>query len=299
MPSRALAGVIVPIITPVDNDDRVDESALRQHVARLIGSGVHGLFVGGSAGEGPLLTLREWRRMLEIVQDAARGAVPLLGGAMDTSVQRIRERLAILAGAGYEYFVVTPTFYNSLKVPGEHLRLLAACAEAAGPEAIVPYNLPSVVQSEIPVEVLAELAQRGLIRYCKESSGNLDYFRRVLGATAPFGLRVFMGDEAGIAQGLQMGACGIVPVCANYEPRTFVQAYQAALDQDWDALARLQARVMVLRQHLPLAAPNWIAGIKHALASQGIGNGQPVAPLEPLNDAQIRTLDEFLAAQNQ
>jgi dihydrodipicolinate synthase/N-acetylneuraminate lyase len=107
-----------------------------------------------------------------------------------------------------------------------------------------------------------------------------------------------MGDEAGIAQGLRAGACGIVPVCANYEPRTFVQAYQAAQEHDWEALARHQARVMVLRQHLPLAAPNWIAGIKHALARRGIGTGKPVSPLEPLNAAQVQVLDEFLEAQS-
>jgi 4-hydroxy-tetrahydrodipicolinate synthase len=110
MKQTELSGVIVPIITPVDDQDRVAEPAFRQVIRRLIEAGVHGLFIGGSAGEGPLLTAREWQRMVEIAFDEARGALPLLGGAIDTSTQRIKERIKILADVGYEYFVVTLTF---------------------------------------------------------------------------------------------------------------------------------------------------------------------------------------------
>ena len=49
---KPLSGVVVPVITPVDEEDRVDEAAFRQVMRRLIESGVHVLFVGGSAGKG-------------------------------------------------------------------------------------------------------------------------------------------------------------------------------------------------------------------------------------------------------
>src|SRR5512140_1184596 len=123
MSNTELHGVIVPMMTPVDDEDRVDEPAFRRVIQRLIGSGVHALFVGGSAGEGPLLTTREWQRMVEIAFDEVQGALPLLGGAMDTSTARIKEKIGLLAGIGFKYFVVTPSFYYTLQTPGEHLRL--------------------------------------------------------------------------------------------------------------------------------------------------------------------------------
>lgn len=294
MKQTELSGVIVPIITPVDDQDRVAELAFRQVIRRLIEAGVHGLFIGGSAGEGPLLTAREWQRMVEIAFDEAGGALPLLGGAIDTSTQRIKERIKILADVGYQYFVVTPTFYTTLKAPNEHLRLFAECADGSRGMSMIAYNIPSCTNSEIPVEVVVELARRGLIKYCKESSGNLAYFKRLISEASPLGLRVFMGDEAGIAEGLRVGACGIVPVCANLEPQTFIRSYQAAQRQDWEAVACAQERIMVLREYLPHAAPNWIAGIKYALASLGIGTGKPVSPLQPLNADQKQKLDEFV-----
>src|ERR1700722_15577425 len=91
-----LSGVIPPLLTPTDAADRVDEPALRQSVRRLIDAGVHGLFVGGSAGEGPLLVEREWSRLMEIVLDEAAGRLPVLGGVQDVSTRKVVDKIARL-----------------------------------------------------------------------------------------------------------------------------------------------------------------------------------------------------------
>ena len=87
MSKSQIAGVVVPAVTPVDSQDRVDEEAYRGLLRFLIGSGVHGVFVGGTAGEGPLLTLTEWERMSVIAFEECHGKVHLLGGALDTSTR--------------------------------------------------------------------------------------------------------------------------------------------------------------------------------------------------------------------
>ncbi len=291
-----LEGVVVPVLTPVDDEDRVDEPAFRRILRRLIGSGVHNLFVGGSAGEGPLLMAREWQRMIEIAVDEVKAALPLFGGAIDTSTRRVLDKLSLMASAGYQYAVVTPTYYYSLQTPTEHLRLFGACAETAPGMTLIAYNIPGSVHSQIPVKVLADLAGRGLVKYCKESSGDLDYFGQVVAETTPLGMRVFMGDEASIADGLRLGACGVVPVCANFEPQTYIDAYQAGKRQDWAELARLHQRIMDLRANLPRAAPCWVAGVKYAVATLGIGSGMPVSPLEPLTAEERQKLEAFVRA---
>ena len=91
MNNRKLHGVIVPVITPLDAQEDVDEAAFRKGLRRLIHAGVHGIFVGGSAGEGPLLVDAQWRRMVEIAFNEVGDDVPLLAGAIDTSARRARE----------------------------------------------------------------------------------------------------------------------------------------------------------------------------------------------------------------
>ena len=286
-----MKGVIVPVITPVDGEDRVDEPSFRKAIRFVIDAGVQGIFCGGSAGEGPLLTAREWTRMVEIAFAECRGKVDLLGGAIDTSTARVIDKIKSLVAIGYRNIVVAPAFYLTTKSPEEHLRLFGAARDACGDRELIAYNIPSCTNSEIAVETFRDMASRGWIHYCKESSGNMEYFNRLVRMGKDVGLKAFMGDENGIAEGLLNGACGIVPVCANYEPATFIKAYQAGLRRDTVELAKQQARIGYVRERLCLGGISWVAGVKYAASSLGIGSGKPVSPLQPAGAEQRKLID--------
>ncbi len=298
MVKKELKGVVVPIITPVDNEDRVDESAFRKVLRYIVGAGVHSIFVGGSAGEGPLLVTSEWRRMMQIAFEEANDKVALLGGVSDTSTQKVIEKIKFLKQTGFSRFVCTPTFYISLKNNEEHLRVFAAAKEAAGDMEMIAYNIPSCTGSVIPVEVMTELAKRGWISFCKESSGNLDYFKQVVAQGTPYGLNALMGDEPLIPDGLLMGAKGIVPVCANYDPKLFLQAYYAAVAGNKEELLKLHKIIMRKREILLLGGACWLSGIKVALSLMGMGNGKPVSPLQPVGEKQRKEIEDLVKADN-
>jgi len=293
MTNGELTGVVVPAITPVDDEDRVDEAAFRRGLRRLIDADVNAIFVGGSAGEGPLLADHEWERMVTIAHDEVKGAVNLLGGAIDTSTRRVRAKMRILSQLGYPYCVITPTYYITLRHPDEYLRLFGECAEHADGMEIVAYNIPSCTGSVIPADKVVEMARRGWFRYMKESSGDFDYFRRLVVEGAEVGLKVLQGEEPHIAKGLLAGAVGIVPVCANFEPATYLAAYQAGLARDEAALAGLQERIIEVRKQLLFVGPLWIAGIKYAMSLLGVGSGLPVSPLQPLTAEERAKVAEF------
>jgi len=289
-----LGGVVVPIIVPLDERDRVDAPAFRKHIRFLAERGVHGLFVGGSAGEGPLLTNHEWTRMMEIAIDEAGDRLSLLGGVMDTSTARVVERIRLLQDIGYRHVVVTPTYYITPKTPDEHVRLFEACKQTHPDMEMIAYNIPAAVGSAISLETFLTLGRRGLIRYCKESSENLPFFMELVTAGQELGLEVLMGNEVNIADALRAGAIGMVPVCANVEPETFVGAYDAAARHDDAALQRAQDRINFLRESLVLAGSCWLAGPKYALCRMGLGTGKLVSPLQPLSAAEQRRVDERL-----
>ncbi len=282
-------------MTPTGPDDRVDEQALRQHIRWLIAQGAHGLFLGGTAGEGPLLAAVEWRRLMEIAFDEASAKVPLLAGAIDTSTRRVIDRVKILREIGYAFVVVTPTFYLPGRTHEEHLRLFGAVREAAGPMELLPYNLPGVTQSKIEVETMLELGRRGWARYCKESSADPEYQRQLLSRAKSAGLTVLMGSEIHAAEALYGGAGGLVSVCANIEPRTYVRLFEAAGRGDRDEADRLQRRIRDLVAHVVLVGPSFLAGPKHLVARR-LGNaavGNPVSPLSPLDAELARKIEMF------
>ena len=50
-----IRGIIPPIITPMNEDETINEGELRNQVNRQINGGVHGLFPFGTNGEGYIL----------------------------------------------------------------------------------------------------------------------------------------------------------------------------------------------------------------------------------------------------
>lgn len=294
MNKHELRGVIVPAITPIDDSENVDETAFRKVLRRLIEAGVHGVFVGGSSGEGPLLVDRQWRRMVEIALDEVDGAIPLLGGVMDTSTRKVCEKTKALAEIGYRYFVLTPTYYIAVHAAEEHLRLFGQALEAAGNMEMLAYNIPQCTGSTLALETVLEMTNRGWIRCCKESSGDLAYLKELLRRGRDVGLTVLAGDEPTCDEALLAGAHGIVPVCANYNPRMFLRLYEAGARGDRDALTRMMPPMLATREALLLTGPCWLAGVKYALAALGMGTGKPLSPLEPADSQRKARIDALI-----
>ena len=73
-----IKGVIVPPITPFNAQGQVDSAAIKRLVDFLIERGIHGLFPGGTTGEGPLLSISERRQLAETFVAAADGRVPVI-----------------------------------------------------------------------------------------------------------------------------------------------------------------------------------------------------------------------------
>jgi 4-hydroxy-tetrahydrodipicolinate synthase len=289
-----LHGVVVPAITPINDREDVDEAAFRKILRRLITAGVNAIFVGGSAGEGPLLPERQWRRMVEIAHDEVGGVIPLLGGAIETSSRKVCEKVEVLRKIGYRHFVVTPTFYVAVKTPAEHLRLFGQALDAGQDMELIPYNIPQCTGSTLAVETMCEMAQRGWMRYCKESSGDWTYLNALIHRGKDAGLTVLAGDEPTSGKALLAGAGGIVPVCANYEPETFLRLYDAGTHGDQSEVTRLMVRVEQLREALLLSGPCWLTGIKYALSALGIGSGMPLSPLEPVDAKRKAMIDALI-----
>ncbi len=76
-----LRGVVTPVVTVFDNDEKVNERGYRDIVEYLIAHGVSGIFPCGGQGEGYSLTEKEKLRILDISLDTVAGRVPVLMGA--------------------------------------------------------------------------------------------------------------------------------------------------------------------------------------------------------------------------
>jgi 4-hydroxy-tetrahydrodipicolinate synthase len=294
--ANVIEGVIVPLLTPVDENERVDEPALRALIRHCLEGGVNGVFVGGSAGMGPLLTDDQWLRLMEITRDEVDDPVPLLGGVMATSTGRAIERIKILARAGFHHVVVTPTYYI---IPTRHEEFMAhfdGCRQATDMNMVV-YNTPSCIGAAIPVSAIVEMVKQGWTRTIKESSGDRDYFSDVLESTADLDTTVLQGQETDIAWALAAGAKGFIPACANCVPGLFTALWRAHKAGDDVQRAEAQELITAVREALILGDKNWIAGLMHGLKALGIGRGNALRPIAHISDEEKRKVEAIIAVQ--
>lgn len=80
MNTEFIKGVIVPILTIIDGEERIDEAAMRRHVDFVIEGGVLGILAFGSNGEFYMVEDGEMERGLNIIVDQTNGRVPVYFG---------------------------------------------------------------------------------------------------------------------------------------------------------------------------------------------------------------------------
>jgi 4-hydroxy-tetrahydrodipicolinate synthase len=293
--TRRPGGVIVPAYTPIAGDGKVDAAALRKLVARCVSAGAEAIFVGGSAGMGPMLTESQWEAALATVLETAGDSAPVLSGIIAPSTQRALLEIEASRRLGCGTIVVTPTFYITIRSHDEMLSHFRACREATDQQMVI-YNIPSCTGSSIPIPVVRAAAERGWATALKESSGDRSYFAQAMDAVRGTEMVVLQGNEPDIAWGLRGGAAGIVPVCANCEPAPFVDAVRAARARDWARLDELQKRIDLIRDTILVGDHNWISGMSCALNVLGIGNGAPLLPLQPVGSERRGRIERYFAA---
>lgn len=278
---KELQGIIVPIVTPFDDSENIDEKGLRTMVRFLIESGVHGLFPAGSQGEFFALTSDEKKRVMDIVLEEAAGRVFVMPNTGDITT---RESIALSkyaerAGAD-AISLITPYFISPSQA--ELRDHFAAVAESVSIP-VLTYNNPDRTGVRISPGIMAELAvSHANVVGIKDSSGDLtntlEYIR-----LCPPSFRTFMGRDTLIYAGLVNGCVGAVAATANVLPEVVVGIYEATKAGDHTRALALQRKLAPLRVAFQLGT--FPVVVKEALAMRGlIANGRARRPVGPLSE---------------
>lgn len=277
-----LHGIVPPMVTPLDADERVDEAGLERQLERLIRAGVHGIFFLGSTGEQPTLRPAERERAVRAARRVAAGRVPLVVGTMAPGTALAVENIRAAEAAGADAVAVAPPFYYPSAGPEEQIAHYRACAEAARVPVVI-YNIPQTTKVMLAAETIARIAELPNVAGLKDSSGDFTHFLRVLALLRGRNdFSVLIGSPPLGGAAVLQGADGIVPGIANLDPATMLDVYAAARARDLERLAALQQRVHRLMGLLAFGPP--IVCIKTALECMGICRVHATAPFRPLSE---------------
>jgi dihydrodipicolinate synthase/N-acetylneuraminate lyase len=178
-----LEGIFAPITTPFYPDERIYYKKLEFNVGRLSLTALAGLVVLGSTGEAVALDDAETREVLRVAAESAQEEKVLIAGIGRESVHATVDLAETAAGFGYDAVLVrNPCYYRPQLTHAALLHYFRTVADRS-PLPVILYSIPKFTQAEIPVEVVADLAQHPNILGLKESSGSVDRVREVVRAT--------------------------------------------------------------------------------------------------------------------
>lgn len=265
---KKLKGIIVPMVTPLNEDNSIDFAATDKLVEHLYRGGVHGIFVLGTTGEAQSLSFAQRKEFIIYVGKLLGGRLPYIAGISDTSYEDALELASAAEQSGACGVVSTVPYYfePSQREIENWYRKLAD--NSALPVYI--YNMPSHVKASIAPETVAALASHPNIRGFKDSSHNMTYFQTVSYLTrGESDFSLFVGPEEQTAQAVLMGAAGGVNGGANMFPELYVGMYEAALSGNLDRVRLLQASIMEISSKV-YSVGGYLPGLKCAMEYMGI-----------------------------
>ncbi|HEV2435722.1 MAG TPA: dihydrodipicolinate synthase family protein [Verrucomicrobiae bacterium] len=281
-------GVVVPMITPVTEDRRLDETAVDRLVDSLLTGGVDGIFVMGTTGEGTAIPQAYRQQFVERTVARVNGRARVFAGIGDAHPGQI--------AAGNDYFragVDAVVSRPPLAIPAEGLLpwFQALLDGLDGP--LLLYNMPVTTKISIPLDVVENLAGHPRLAGIKDSENNprrLEELLRRFGGKRDFS--VFVGVGALMESGLRLGADGIVPSVGNLIPDVCRKLCDAARNGDWSgagaAASRMNAVAALYQNGRSLNES--LSVLKGALHLRGLCAPHVLPPLKPLTEAQLEKL---------
>ncbi|MEA2178931.1 MAG: 4-hydroxy-tetrahydrodipicolinate synthase [Solirubrobacteraceae bacterium] len=263
-----LGALLTAIITPFDADGRVDEDAFLAVQQHCCSTGSDGVVVAGTTGEAPTLSDEEHLRIVELaVANKPAGSTVIAGtGSNDT-----RHAVHLTARAtelGVDGVLSVTPYYNRPTPRG----IIAHFTEVtkATDKPIVLYNIPTRTGTDMPNDLLAELAQLDNVSAVKQANNaNLAMVD---------GLELYAGNDEIVAKTMDLGGTGGICVATHLLGPLF----RAIVDEP-ERRAEVQEELSGYLPPLNRANP---VSIKAAIEMTGLAPGFLRLPLVDADDAE-------------
>ncbi len=286
-----LSGYAPALLTPFDENDRLDLPAFERICQLQIEAGATALVVGGTTGEAPTLSHSEHTELVAVAVDVADGRVPVIAGTGSNSTSKAIALTQDAEATGADAALCVVPYYNKPTQAGMYAHFCAIAQSTGLP--IILYDVPSRtvcgLADETIVRLVAEMPQFiGL----KDATGDLTRPQRLHACLRP-GFRLMSGDDATAPQFVALGGDGCISVTSNVAPGLCREMYLSTKQGEIARAQRLSTAIAPLTTAL-LRETN-PAPVKYALSRLGLMSARVRLPLVEPTAQSRREVDSILA----
>lgn len=287
-----ITGSIVALVTPMNQDGRVDYPALRKLIDWHIEQGTDCIGVVGTTGESPTVNVEEHCEIIRVAVEQAAGRRPIMAGCGANSTAEAINLAKFAKSVGADCQLQVVPYYNKPTQEGQYQHF-KAIAEATGDLPIVLYNVPGRTVADMAHDTVLRLAQVDGIVGIKEATGNIERAQWLI-REAPQGFAIYSGDDPTAVALMLCGGHGNVSVTANVAPKLMHELCVAAVAGDAKTAMAIQMQLMPVHKQLFVEA-NPIP-VKWAMARMGLIQPHMRLPLTSLTAVHEPVVEQALRA---
>ena len=268
------------MVTPFDADGRVDEAAAVRLLHHLLDNGSDGVVVCGTTGEAATMDDQEHLGFVELVLHEVRGAYPgksVVAGVGSNDTRHAIKLTEKATAMRPDALLHVNPYYNRPSRRGVIAHYEAVNAATDLP--IVLYNIPQRTGSDMPNDLLAELAQLDNIRAVKQANS--------ANAAKVDGLQIYAGNDDLLATVLDMGEPGGILTGSH----VFGNQMRRMVDEP-ERRHEIDASLADVYRDMAIA-PGAVS-CKAALNLIGVEVGGPRLPYVPLDDSETAVIRALL-----
>lgn len=282
-------GIFTALLTPFNADYSINSDSLKKLVEFNIAQGVSGFYVGGSTGEGMLMTSQERKQVFRTVKEAAGDSVKLIAHVGATATDEAIDMALEAKALGYDAISAVAPFYYShtLEAVKNYYYDIADAADMP----MLIYNFPGSNSLSFNAGLAAEMfAANSHLMGVKHTSMDLFMIRQFKQQIKD--ITVFNGFDEVCLAGLSMGADGAIGSTYNFMGKRFVELYNAFCAGDLETAQRLQREgsdiITAMIKHGVFQCE------KEILTQMGIDMGPCRRPFMPITDEGKAACKELL-----
>lgn len=271
-------GVYAALMTPFRADGSIDFEALKRLADHCIDAGLTGLYVGGSTGEGFLLTEEERMDVFRVVGEHMAGKCHLFAHVGAISTDSAIRMAKVAETSGFDAVSAVAPFYYSF--PLEAIKTYYSDIMHATDLPMLMYNFPNAGGFNGMLDVVNEFIHDDKLLGIKHTSQNL--FELEMFKHLERDLFVFNGFDEMLVAGLSMGADGGIGSTYNFMPSIILEIYNSFQAGEIHAAQKAQEKAnRIIEAMLPYGV---FQMEKEILKNIGVPVGECRKPFLPLSE---------------
>ena len=284
-----LGRLITAMVTPFDEQGRVDYEQAKRLALALIDSGSDGLVISGTTGESPTLSHEEKIHLFAEVKKAVGKKGTVIAGTGNYSTAESIELSKEAERHGVDGLLLVVPYYNKPPQEGlyQHFKAIAQSVHIP----CVLYNVTSRTSLNMAAETTVRLSQVDNIAGIKEAGSDLDQISKILHGARP-GFKVWSGNDNETLYIMAVGGHGVVSVASHLIGRQIKSMMSNIIDGSMETAAAEHRRLLAMFKVLFIMS-NPIP-VKYSLNKVGFRAGKPRLPLVPPDEKSAAQIDAVL-----